>query len=294
MLTAVIDYHLSNSQQQQQQQHHHQPNEGEEYNPLRPNDYEKLVAERRRREAEEREKQREEEKRKELEEREKRRKERHARRDAEEKEREKRRNDSSSDEEEDDRRKRRGGGGGGGSGGGAAIAPPVALTKTDPLPGEEKGEDGGKEKSEEPMDPEHMPGSKLFGGSGNVSVVASKIMAKYGFKDGQGLGKGSQGMSTALVVEKTSKRGGKIIHEKDLEYGDDSTSTPPPEPAFAPQPSTSITDLMRNPSKVVLLRNMVGPGEIWWDIGYHLQYHWGKNRNTFFDFLSLGLRLGIA
>ena len=106
-----------------------------------------------------------------------------------------------------------------------------------------------------------MPGSKLFGGSGNVSAVASKIMAKYGFKDGQGLGKGSQGMSTALVVEKTSKRGGKIIHEKDLEYGDE-TSTPPPPDAQQQQagPSSSITDLMRNPSKVVLLRNMVGPG----------------------------------
>lgn len=46
--------------------------------------------------------------------------------------------------------------------------------------------------------------------------MASKIMAKYGYKEGQGLGKLEQGMSTALFVEKTSKRGGKIIHEKDL------------------------------------------------------------------------------
>ena len=41
-------------------------------------------------------------------------------------------------------------------------------------------------------------------------------MAKYGYKKGQGLGKKEQGMSTALFVEKTSKRGGKIIHEKDM------------------------------------------------------------------------------
>ena len=41
-------------------------------------------------------------------------------------------------------------------------------------------------------------------------------MAKYGYKEGQGLGKKEQGMSTALLVEKTSKRGGKIIHEKDI------------------------------------------------------------------------------
>ena len=49
--------------------------------------------------------------------------------------------------------------------------------------------------------------------------IASKIMAKYGYKEGQGLGKSEQGMSTALFVEKTSKRGGKIIHERDLPKG---------------------------------------------------------------------------
>lgn len=44
-------------------------------------------------------------------------------------------------------------------------------------------------------------------------------MAKYGYREGQGLGKSEQGMSTALFVEKTSKRGGKIIHERDLPKG---------------------------------------------------------------------------
>ena len=52
--------------------------------------------------------------------------------------------------------------------------------------------------------------------------MASKIMAKYGYKEGQGLGKSEQGMSTALYVEKTSKRGGKIIHEKDIPKGNKS------------------------------------------------------------------------
>lgn len=43
------------------------------------------------------------------------------------------------------------------------------------------------------------------------------MMARMGYRQGQGLGKEGQGMSSALVVEKTSRRGGKIIHEKDLQ-----------------------------------------------------------------------------
>lgn len=46
--------------------------------------------------------------------------------------------------------------------------------------------------------------------------VASKIMAKMGYKHGSGLGRDEQGMSMALQVEKTSRRGGKILHEKDI------------------------------------------------------------------------------
>lgn len=91
------------------------------------------------------------------------------------------------------------------------------------------------------------------------SSVAAKIMAKYGFKDGQGLGKKEQGMSIALQVEKTSKRGGRIIHEKELLLP--STNSPSPPPTFAlPAPVSqqkeelTITEIMKSPSKVVLLR----------------------------------------
>jgi splicing factor 45 len=44
-------------------------------------------------------------------------------------------------------------------------------------------------------------------------------MQKYGYREGGGLGKQEQGMSTALQVEKTGLRGGKIIHEKDTSKG---------------------------------------------------------------------------
>lgn len=86
-------------------------------------------------------------------------------------------------------------------------------------------------------------------------------------------------MSQALSVEKTSRRGGRIVHEKDLmpppmfgesfktPFGKEDSATPPRiedtdeygDPIVNPQEEDaqegskpSITDLMKNPSKVVL------------------------------------------
>ncbi|XP_028156023.1 splicing factor 45 [Ostrinia furnacalis] len=142
---------------------------------------------------------------------------------------------------------------------GAAIAPPPSLTVETPSP--------------PPAVPSPNPPAAGFsiGGYG-ASSVAAKIMAKYGFKEGQGLGKKEQGMSVALQVEKTSKRGGRIIHEKDggampppafampAAPGPDSPNASSNSPQTKQEPS--ITEIMKSPSKVVLLRNMVGPGDV--------------------------------
>ena len=42
------------------------------------------------------------------------------------------------------------------------------------------------------------------------------MMAKMGYKEGEGLGRNKQGMSIALQGEKTGKHSGRIIHEKDV------------------------------------------------------------------------------
>ncbi|XP_071486183.1 splicing factor 45-like [Diadema antillarum] len=99
--------------------------------------------------------------------------------------------------------------------------------------------------------------------------VAAKIMAKYGFKEGAGLGKSEQGISTALLVEKTSRRGGKIINKDKEAQGEQVTMPPPamPPPVMPPPPAPkggppTISNILKNPTKILLLTNMVGPGEV--------------------------------
>ena len=93
----------------------------------------------------------------------------------------------------------------------------------------------------------------LFAKPFKTSTVASSIMSKYGWKEGQGLGKTSQGISTALQVEKTGIRGGKIVdmaaERKQIAEADK-------------KKTQSMSEVMKNPTKVVLLTNMVGPGEV--------------------------------
>lgn len=129
--------------------------------------------------------------------------------------------------------------------GGAAIAPPPSLQESSELP---------------PPPPRQTPNLGYA-----TSSVAAKIMAKYGFKEGQGLGKKEQGMSVALQVEKTSKRGGRIVSEREQLMPPPPPISPPQTQLASQQPPAeepSITEIMKCPSKVVLLRNMVGPGEV--------------------------------
>ncbi|XP_033931120.1 splicing factor 45 isoform X1 [Pseudochaenichthys georgianus] len=239
----------------------------DEYDPMFPNDYEKVV----KRHREERQRQRELERQKEIDDREKKRKDRHeggapsgfSRFPAAEGE---------SDEEEDyeaERRKR--------TLGGAAIAPPSSLVDKDGsycYEEEVRPPRGSKAAIPPPMyeDSERArsppgPTSSFLANMGGT--VAHKIMQKYGFKEGQGLGKHEQGLSTALSVEKTSKRGGKII------IGDAAEKPGSSQPG-APETSgggfsgdnvkksdaNPLTEILKNPTKVVLLRNMVGRGEV--------------------------------
>uniref|UniRef100_A0A2K6UFY1 Splicing factor 45 n=1 Tax=Saimiri boliviensis boliviensis TaxID=39432 RepID=A0A2K6UFY1_SAIBB len=210
----------------------------DEYDPMFPNDYEKVV----KRQREERQRQRELERQKEIEEREKRRKDRH------EASGFSRRPDPDSDEDEDYERERR-----------KRSKPTFVPIVPRDFPYEEDSRPRSQsskaaipppmyEEQDRPRSPTGPSNSFLANMGG---TVAHKIMQKYGFREGQGLGKHEQGLSTALSVEKTSKRGGKIIvgdaTEKDASKKSD---------------SNPLTEILKCPTKVVLLRNMVGAGEV--------------------------------
>lgn len=248
----------------------------DEYDPMFPNDFEKVM----KRHREERQKQREQERQKEMEEREKKRKDRHdaggggggggppsgfSRFPAAE-------GDSDEDEEyEKERRKR--------SMGGAAIAPPSSLIDRDGPPPFSYDDDSRSPRAQKAAIPPPMyddsdrprsppgPTSSFLANMGGT--VAHKIMQKYGFKEGQGLGKHEQGLSTALSVEKTSKRGGKIIVGDAAEKASAGLSAESSTFAAAAAADASkkseanpLTEILKNPTKVVLLRNMVGRGEV--------------------------------
>lgn len=130
-----------------------------------------------------------------------------------------------------------------------AFAPPPSLL-----------EDNAPSSLDEIKKPENpLPAKSLFG-----SLKAEKMMAKMGYKEGDGLGRNKQGMSIALQVEKTGKRSGRIIHENDVSVEPPPVITPmEPIPPPAAAPVVGIpAEVMKNMSKVVLLRNMVGPGDI--------------------------------
>jgi splicing factor 45 len=90
------------------------------------------------------------------------------------------------------------------------------------------------------------------------SSIAARLMAKMGWKEGQGLGKTEQGITTPLLHKKTDRRSGIIV-----------SAPPQPPPKSQPQAqqikSTKGIKGVAIPaetSRVLLLRNMVGPGEV--------------------------------
>ena len=95
------------------------------------------------------------------------------------------------------------------------------------------------------------------------------MLVRMGWHEGQGLGKDGQGMRTPLVAKKTDAATAVIMNaaERPLAGGAPPPLAPPPRPppppaAEASGPAKGAITFRGRPSRVLLLKNMVGAGEV--------------------------------
>lgn len=107
------------------------------------------------------------------------------------------------------------------------------------------------------VDPAHLgqraapnPGARTGLDAEDQTPFAQRMMKGWGWQAGEGLGKEGQGVTAALAHEKTGKRTANIVQQE------------APKVAPPPVPAKKAIRVKGRPTRVLLLLNMVGPGEV--------------------------------
>eukprot|EP00747_Dinoflagellata_sp_TGD_P164036 gnl/TRDRNA2_/TRDRNA2_183423_c0_seq1.p1 gnl/TRDRNA2_/TRDRNA2_183423_c0~~gnl/TRDRNA2_/TRDRNA2_183423_c0_seq1.p1 ORF type:complete len:425 (+),score=117.12 gnl/TRDRNA2_/TRDRNA2_183423_c0_seq1:106-1275(+) len=91
-------------------------------------------------------------------------------------------------------------------------------------------------------------------------TFAEKMMKKMGWKEGDGLGKDLQGRANPLVMKKTGSAVGSIVEGSNVAAKREAPANPAGQPDPKQQKSTAAVE--RAPTRVLLLLNLVGAGEV--------------------------------
>ncbi|CAB1109203.1 unnamed protein product [Ectocarpus sp. CCAP 1310/34] len=138
------------------------------------------------------------------------------------------------------------------------LEPPTPARRPPPVPGQldavpEAGQRGGR------FGPQAKAGGAGIGGGSAAESgmnFAERMMAKMGHKEGQGLGASRQGISQPLQSMSAGGGMGVIdMHHSDKKRMGGPSDTPAPA-------ARKKRGLFSNPTRVLLLKNMVGPGEV--------------------------------
>lgn len=111
----------------------------------------------------------------------------------------------------------------------------------------------------------HEPGDASYNGvQGTRGMsLAQKMLEKMGWKEGEGLGRNRQGIAAPLVAQKVGKNAG-VVTQADLRSFADTPagSLGGLDGPDAKRPRVGGATLVGKPSRVLVMRNMVGPGEV--------------------------------